>query len=217
MDGWTDTIRQVVDWSDHAAVERTAAAAAFAIAHGLSDLPQLGRMRAASAELKAALANEQRAEARDRDAEARAVVAQEDLLAAFRPRLEEAAMAGLRAGLQPALAAWADPYATDATGRAQLEAVRSQLGSAPPGLAAETADLGAVVDAMEAAGTARDRAHQERRQAIALRVAARRRWNASVELILASLDGEVVAMWLAGLDVRSHAGFAEEAWFEDEG
>ncbi len=212
----TETIRQVFDWSDQAAVERTTDMAALAVAHGLTALPQLRAVQAAAAELQAALACEVRAEVRDRDAEARAVRAQEALQAAFRPRLEEASMAGLRARLRPALATWADPYATDATGRVQLAGLRAQLIEEPARQVAGVAAMRMAVDAMEAAGGARDRAHQERLASIAQRVAARRRWNAALEVLLASMDDGVVAAWLSGFDECRQATFPEADWFQDD-
>ena len=125
-------------------------------------------------------------------------------------------MAGLRARLRPALATWADPYATDATGRVQLAGLRAQLTEAPARQVAGVAAMRMVVDAMEAAGAARDRAHQERLASIAQRVAARRRWNAALEIFLASMDDGVVAAWLSGFDDRRQAAFPEAEWFQDD-
>ena len=216
MDASTKTIQRVFDWSDRTAVARSADIAALAISQGRTQLPQLQVVRTAAAELTSALDQEMRAEARDRAAEARAVQAQADLLAAFRPRLEEASMASLRGRLQPALAAWADPYATDATGRAELAVVRRQLADASADLACGAAALHRVVDAMEAAGADRDHAHRRRLDAIAVRLEVRRRWNVAVDALLADLDDGVVGGWLSGLDDQPAAGFAEDDWFEED-
>jgi len=209
----TDVIFQ---WSDATVLLRTPEAVALVGGLGVVHLPTRREIRAAGEALQAALDREACAEVADRSAEVRAVAVQHHLLDAFRPRLEDATVAAFRADLQPLLAAWADPYAADATGHVHLVHVRRQIAEAPLVDCEALVLLGQAVDAMEAAGNARDRAHRERLASIKGRVRARSRLDSLLVELLADLEPQVVADWLAVRGAGPAPDSPEDRWFIDE-
>ncbi len=203
-------------WSDTAAVARTTGLCALAGANGVVDLGSLRELTEAARGLEDALAAETAAEGADQVAEDHALQAQQVLLEAFRPRLEDAAFAAIRRQLQPVLDQWTDPYASDATGVALLGRMRRGLHDVPESVRSSAERLLAAIDGMEQAGRARDTARLAFVAAVDRRVRARRSWNARALGIVRRIPPADFEAWLVELPVREPSPFPEAAWFEEE-
>ena len=212
-----DALRQrVQSWSDRTVVDCAGSVSQLVDGAVAVDFERLHGVRLLCGALDQALEHEARAEAADDAAEARAVAAQQRLLDAVRPRLEDADMATVRAELQSLVDAWADPYAQDATGREQLALVHQRLSDGPSQHARAVGELRQVVEAMERAGLARDHAHRRRLGAIAARVESRRSADMALVALLANLKPAVVLAWLEQLDTEPARAAPEDTWFVDE-
>ena len=212
----TDLRDQLQSWSD-----RTVAGCARLVSHLVDgadplDFERLRRVRLLCDALERALELEARADTADEAAEAQAVAAQQRLLDAVRPRLEDAVMATFRAELRSLVDAWADPYAQDATGREQLARVHHGLAGGPSQYARAVGELRQVVEAMERAGLDRDHAHRRRLGAIAASVEARRQADRALLELLVMRKSTVVLAWLEQFDTEPARVAPEDTWFVDD-
>jgi hypothetical protein len=164
-----------------------------------------GALRGASDVLAGAVEAERAADGADAVTHADWRTCQDQLLSAgaagiARLRAEPSGGA-LAARLQRALAAWSDPYAQDAAGEIQLDAIRAVHDSVPLGLRGALADLLPAVAAVRRAGRARDHAEAARATAVGARVLAVRTWRAAAEVLLALAppdDPDLLAALTAG-------------------
>ena len=214
-----DALRcRVQSWSDRTVVD--CAGSVSQLVNGAVsvavDFERLRGLRLRCDALDRALEHEARADTADEAAEAQAVAAQQRLLDAVRPRLEDVVMATFRAELRSLVDVWADPYAQDATGREQLARVHHRLSDGPSQHARAMGELRQVVEAMERAGLDRDDAHRRRLGAIAVRVEARQQADKALLELLAILKPAVVLAWLEQLDTEPARAAPEDTWFVDE-
>lgn len=187
-----------------------AAPGAFAVAADL---------RRESSRLEAALATEAEAEALSHSTTGDAIEARDTLqqvIVALQPapgRLVAVQDVALEAALRPAFDAWADPYAPDTTGAAELDAL-ARIAHHHDAPAAAT--VAAAVTAMHAAGTAHDHAASARAQAIAERVAAEKEWQRAFDALLAVVPAGVRSELVAAVsETTPSEPDPTDAWFAE--
>lgn len=207
--------RRVLDWPDSVAVEWTARLCVEVLELELGDLSHLRRLDELGRALAGALAVEAELEAADLETGADAVRTQARLRQAVLPRVEDVAAAQVRAEVRLQFDAWADPYASDPTGRAHLDAMARRIDVAAPGVRLQLGALARAVADMRDAGERHSCADRDRRAGITRRLAARDAWNRTVTELLSTLDPDATQRLRATLPAVLDPGFDEAGWFDD--